>query len=154
MKYLKELLKSEKPHTLVLEALFSLYILFDIETPVALAKLVDTTIGNVVLILFALSLFAVAGPTVGVLALIAAYSLIKRSSRATGSLYRQPEHEAEEIKMQMLREYNSFPRTLEEDVITDMSPIIRDDGGMNADYKPVLGNLNNASPIDYDSSIM
>ena len=148
MKYLKELLKTEKSHVLVLDALFSLYILVDIDTPVALAKLVDNTIGNVVVMLFALTIFYLAGPVVGVLAVLAAYSLIKRSSRATGTLYRQPEYEAEEIKMKMLSEYNSFPRTLEEDVITEMSPIIRDDGGMNADYKPVLGNLNNASPIE------
>ena len=148
MKYLKELLKAEKRHTLVLDALFVIYIMFNIETPYALAKLVDTTMGNVVIVLFALALFAAAGPFAGVLALLAAYSLINRSSRATGSAYKQPEHEAEEIKMQLVREHNSFPRTLEEDIITDMSPIIRDDGGMNADYKPVLGNLNNASPID------
>ena len=148
MKYIKELLKAEKSHILVLDALFSLYIFVDIETPVALAKLVDNTLGNVAVMLFALTIFYIAGPVVGVLAVLAAYSLIKRSSRATGTLYRQPEYEAEEIKMKMLSEYNSFPRTLEEDVITEMSPIIRDDGGMNADYKPVLGNLNNASPIE------
>ena len=56
--------------------------------------------------------------------------------------------------MQMLQEHNSFPRTLEEDIITDMSPIIRDDVNMNADYKPVLGNLNNAASLDNVNSLM
>lgn len=141
-------MKKEKRHTLLLQALFAIYILLNIDTPIALAKLVDTTIGNGLIMLLAITMFAAAGPFTGVLALLAAYSLITRSSRATGSVYKQPEYEAEEIKMQLLSEQNSFPRTLEEDIIVDMAPIIRDDGGMIADYKPLLGNLNNASPVN------
>ena len=153
MKYIKGLIKSEGTPSIVLDLLFIMYILFDIETPTALAKLVDTPVGNIMTVLFAVSMFAVSGPIAGVLALLAAYTMITRSSRATGSVFKQLEHEAEEIKMQMFNQYNSNPTTLEEDVITDMSPIIRDDGGMNADFKPVLGNLNNASPIDYAETL-
>lgn len=141
-------MKKEKRHTLLLQALFAIYILLNIDTPIALAKLVDTTIGNGLIMLLAITMFAAAGPFTGVLALLAAYSLITRSSRATGSVYKQLEYESEEIKMQLLSEQNSFPRTLEEDIIVDMAPIIRDDGGMIADYKPLLGNLNNASPVN------
>jgi len=148
MKHIKKLLNAENRPVIILDALFVLYILFDIGTPIALAKIVDNTIGKIAVILFALGVFYVADPLAGVLALIVAYSLITRASRITGSIYIQPEHESEEIKMQMLSDYNSFPRTLEEDVITDMSPIIRDDGGMHADYKPVLDNLNNAASLD------
>jgi hypothetical protein len=154
MKHIKKLMNSENRPVIILDALFVLYILFDIGTPIALAKIVDNAIGKIVVIMFALGVFYAADPLAGVLALIVAYSLITRSSRITGSIYRQPEHEAEEIKMQMLRDYNSFPRTLEEDVISDMSPIIRDDGGMNADYTPVLGNLNNAAPIGNGGGLM
>ena len=145
---MKKIMNAENRPVLILDALFVLYILFDIGTPIALAKIVDTTIGKIITMLFVLIVFYAADPIAGILALLVAYSIITRSSRITGSIYRQPEHEAEEIKMQMLSEHNSFPRTLEEDVITDMSPIIRDDNEMTADYKPVLGNLNNAASLD------
>ena len=153
MKYLKELFKTEKRPELFLDSLFVIYILSDIDTPVELAKRIDTPLGNIMVILFAICMFIIAGPITGILALLTAYSLIKRSSHSTGSVFKQLEHEGEEIKMQMFNQFNSNPTTLEEDVITDMSPIIRDDGGMNADFKPVLGKLNNASPIDYVDSL-
>ena len=145
---MKKILNAETRPVLILEVLFVLYILFDIGTPIALAKLVDNTIGKTTIMLFVLSIFYAAGPIAGILAMFASYSIITRASRATGSIYKQPEYEAEEIKMKFLREHNSFPKTLEEDVITEMSPIIRDEGGMAADYKPVLGNLNNAASLD------
>ena len=149
MKYIKSLLNAEKKHSIVLEVLFLIYVLFNIQTPLVLAKLVDTTIGNVVVVVLALTVFAAAGPIAGILALLASYSLINRSARATGGAYRQDETEAEEIKMKMLEQYNEFPKTLEEEVVSDMAPIIRNDGGVQADYKPVLNNLNDAAPIDY-----
>lgn len=145
---MKKILNVENTPVLILEVLFVLYILIDVGTPVALAKMVDNTIGKITIMMFVLSIFYAAGPIVGILAMFAAYSIITRASRATGSIYKQPEYEAEEIKMKFLREHNSTPKTLEEDVITEMSPIIRDEGGMTADYKPVLGNLNNAASLD------
>lgn len=149
MKYLRSLLKSERKHSVVLEVLLSIYVLFNIQTPFGLAKLVDTTIGNVVVVVLALTMFAAAGPIAGILALLASYVLITRSSRVTGGAYRQDETESEEIKMKMLEQYNEFPKTLEEEVVSDMAPIIRNDGGKQADYKPVLNDLFDAAPIDY-----
>lgn len=152
MKFLKDLMKAEKKHSLVLELLFVIYIMFDIETPVELAKLVDSSMGNIVVVLLALSMFAAAGPIAGILALLAAHTLIKRSSMQTGGVLMQSENHAEEIKMKMLKQYNDFPKTLEEEVVADMAPIVRNDGSQG-DFKPVLSDLQDAAPIDYEGVI-
>jgi len=153
MKLLKELMKGEKTHSLVLEILFVLYIIFDVETPHAIAEIVDTTMGNVVVVILALTMFSAAGPIAGILALLAAHTLIKRSSLQTGGAFKAVANEAEEIKMQMLEQYNDYPRTLEEEVVSKMAPIVNNNNPPHANYKPVLGNLQDAAPIDYEGVI-
>jgi hypothetical protein len=152
MKFVKDLMKAEKKHSLVLELLFVIYIMFDIDTPFELAKLVDTQFGNIVVALLGLTMFAAAGPIAGILGLLAAYTLIKRSSLKTGGVLLQSENKAEEIKMDMLNQFNDFPKSLEEEVVADMAPIVRSDGSQG-DFKPVLDDLNDAAPVDYDGVI-
>ena len=152
MKFVKDLMKAEKKHSLVLELLFVIYIMFDIDTPFELAKLVDTQFGNIVVALLGLTMFAAAGPIAGILGLLAAYTLIKRSSLKTGGVLLQSENKAEEIKMDMLKKFNDFPKSLEEEVIADMAPIVRSDGSQG-DFKPVLDDINDAAPVDYDGVI-
>jgi hypothetical protein len=152
MKFFKDLMKAEKKHSLVLELLFVIYIIFDIDTPLELAKLVDTQLGNVVVALLGLTMFAAAGPIAGILGLLVAYTLIKRSSLKTGGVLLQSENKAEEIKMDMLKKFNDFPKSLEEEVVADMAPIVRSDGSQG-DFKPVLDDLNDAAPVDYDGVI-
>ena len=153
MKLLRDLMKSEKSHSLVLEILFVLYIMFDVDTPNEIAKVVDTTTGNVVVVLLALTMFAAAGPIAGILALLAAHTLIKRSSAKTGGMFMYNPGEAEEIKMQDLQKYNEVPKTLEEEVVSKMAPIVHNDGKGPGDVVPVLGNLQDAAPIDYEGVI-
>ncbi len=153
MKLLKNLMKAEKSHSLVLEILFVLYIIFDIDTPHELAKVVDTTTGNVVVVLLALTMFAAAGPIAGILALLAAHTLIKRASLKTGGMFMYNYGEAEEIKMQDLKKYNEVPKTLEEEVVSKMAPIVHNDGKGAGDVVPVLGDLQDAAPIDYEGVI-
>ena len=153
MKFLKDLMKSEKRHSLVLEILFVIYIIFDIDMPFEVAKVVDTTMGNVAVVLLALTMFAAAGPIAGVLALLAAHTLIKRASVKTGGMFMYNSGEAEEIKMQELQKYNEIPKTLEEEVVSTMAPIVHNSGSGSSDVVPVLGNLQDAAPIDYECVI-
>ena len=153
MKLLNTLLKAEERHKRVLELLLVIYIIFNIDTPIWLALWVDSQIGNVFVVLLALTMFAAGGPIAGILALIAAHTLITRSTRVTGSYYTQTDGGAETIKMEMLDKYNDFPKTLEEEVVANMAPLVRYDGPPNIDYKPVLESLHNAASIDYDGVI-
>lgn len=153
MQFLKSLMNAEDRHKRVLELIMSIYIVFNIDTPIELAKLVDSPSGNVVVVLLALTMFAAAGPIAGILALIAAHTLIKRSSKETGSFYMQGIGKAEEIKAEMLDKYNSFPKSLEEEVVDQMAPLVGPEANSSLDYKPVLDSLHDAAPINYDGVI-
>ena len=138
MNYLKLLLKEVKSHELVVGAILIIYILAGVSTPGFLADLVDTTIGSIVVIILACSLFVNVHPVLGVIGLIAAYELLKRSSSATGNgaliKYLPTEHK----KGQVLSAMNQFPVTLEEEVVRKMAPLSRNLNLSAPSYKPVL----------------
>ena len=150
MNLLKEL--TSKKHEAVVMMLMALYVIFPIETPMALAKMIDTEMGKVVVYVAALSMFA-HSLEFGILSLLVAYTLVKRSSVMTGSNYMKGSEKAEEIKMDILEKYNAFPKTLEEQVVENMAPLVMHDAAPNVDYKPVLSKLNDAAPINYDGVI-
>ncbi len=150
MNLLKEL--TSKKHEAVVMMLMALYVIFPIETPMALAKVIDTEMGKVVVYVAALSMFA-HSLEFGVLSLLVAYTIVKRSSVMTGSNYMKGSEKAEEIKMEILEKYNAFPKTLEEQVVENMAPLVIHDAAPNVDYKPVLSKLNDAAPINYDGVI-
>ena len=153
MKLLTNLLKKEKAHQTLLAIVFALYIIMDIQTPYTIAPWIDSVPGNVIVTLLAISMFMVAGPIAGVLGIVAAYILIKRSSKKTGSYYLQNNGKAEEIKMKMLETYNDFPKTLEETVVQHMAPLVKHSPAYNSNYTPVLDKLHDAAPIHYDGVI-
>ena len=150
MNLLKEL--TSKKHEAVVMMLMALYVIFPIETPMALAKMIDSEMGKVVVYVAALSMFA-HSLEFGILSLLVAYTLVKRSSVMTGSNYMKGSEKAEEIKMEILEKYNAFPKTLEEQVVENMAPLVIHDAAPNVDYKPVLSKLNDAAPINYDGVI-
>lgn len=147
MKLVKNLLKAEHRHSRLLELLLAIYIIVDVDTPRQLARMVDTTVGKIVIYLLIASMFYAAGPIAGVLSICAAYLLIDRSSKKTGSYYTNAES-AEEIKMDILKNYNGFPKTLEEDIVNSMAPLVKHGSIGPSDYKPVLGKLHSASAIN------
>ena len=150
MNLLKEL--TGKKHEAVVMMLMALYLVFPIETPMGLAKMVDSEIGNIVVYVAALAMFA-HSLEFGILSLLVAHTLVKRSSMMTGSNYMKSTEKAEEIKMEILEKYNAFPKTLEEQVVENMAPLVIHDAAPNVDYKPVLSKLNDAAPINYDGVI-
>jgi hypothetical protein len=147
MKLVKNLLKAEHRHSRLLELLLAIYIIVDVDTPRQLARMVDTTVGQIVIYLLIATMFYAAGPIAGVLSICAAYLLIDRSSKKTGSYYTNAES-AEEIKMDILKNYNGFPKTLEEDIVNSMAPLVKHGSIGPSDYKPVLGKLHSASAIN------
>jgi hypothetical protein len=88
----------------------------------------------------------------GVLALLAGYTLLQRASVASGNAYIYQENKAEEIKMKMLDQYKDYSKTLEEEVVASMAPIVQT-GNQNFTFKPVLDDLQNAAPVDYEGVI-
>ena len=81
---MESLYKSARKHELLLTVLIVLYIVLNVPTPSIIASYVDTPLGNIAVVVIALSLFIHSHAVVGVLGLFAAYVLIRRSA-ANGS---------------------------------------------------------------------
>lgn len=152
MKLIKELLKNlrtlkfDKQDTL-LGLLFVVYLLFDLQTPLVLSQLIDSTLGNVVVLVFALSLFYTKNPFVIVLGFVVAYQLIRNSSIHTGSFAMDNHLPSEEKKKQAMAEFNKpRPTTLEEEMVDNIKPMST--GTItNPAYKPVIAENHKATKV-------
>ena len=153
MKNLNDLFKAEKRHQLMLGVVFVIYILMNVQTPRTLAELVDNLYGNIVVVVIALSVFTQSNPVVGILAMVAAYELIKRSNVGTGNHAIRNYLPSDKSKVMDFSRYNDFPVTLEEQVVKKMAPLVKHDAPPNSNYKPVLNALHDASPINYEGVI-
>ena len=147
--------KAQKTSSFLLAIVLIIYIICNIKTPIDLAKLIDNIIGNIVVVVIALCIFA--GDTspkiVGILSLLAGYILIKRSSEANGTYGLRNYVPSEEKKAIDFSQYNDFPITLEEEVVAKMAPLVTNPSVPNANYKPVLDGLHDAAPINYEGVI-
>jgi hypothetical protein len=95
-------------------------------------------------------LFSNSNPVVGVLSIVAAYFLIKRSSITTGSFAIQKYLPSEASRSEDFSKLNEVPITLEEQMVFKMAPLVKHDAQYpDANYKPVLDSLHEAAPIDY-----
>ena len=150
MQNLKDIIKADNRQQLVLGVVLILYIILNVKTPKLLSDLIDTIYGNIVVVIVAMVLFSNSNPVVGVLSIVAAYFLIKRSSITTGSFAIQKFLPSEESRSEDFSKLNEVPITLEEQMVFKMAPLVKHDSQYpDANYKPVLDSLHEAAPIDY-----
>jgi hypothetical protein len=140
----KTITKAQKSH-LVLIALFIIFILFDVPVPRVVSSLVDTTLGNVVVIFGALSLFYCKNNVLAVLGLVVAYELIRRSAGIYGLLNHVPTQENKDKMMNSFNE-NIKHSTLEEEMVSNILPLVSGPVG-TPNYEPVLDNLYSATSL-------
>lgn len=112
-----------RKHEMLLTVLLILYIVLNVSTPNIIAPHIDTPLGNIVVVLIALSFFTHSHPVVGILGLFAAYVLIRRSSDTTGSSAIEDYVPSEKKKSMELSAYNQFPVTLEEQMVALRAPL-------------------------------
>lgn len=149
MKNLKKLIATENRHQIILGVVFLIYIVASVPTPYILAQMVNTSVGTAIVVILALSMLGCCNPIVAILGLVAAYELVKRSGRAA-SLATAP---SEVTKLAQMKKYNEFPKTLEEEMVQKMVPLVRHPPAPGANYKPVLDDIQNAAPINYEGVI-
>ena len=137
----KSVMKSK--HHLVLTILLCVFIVFDIQVPDALANMVDNPIGKIAVAALALCLLSM-NTLLGVIGLVAAYVLIKRSANTTGTQAEKDYLPSEAKKRAVLSAMNQFPMTVEEEVIAKMLPMANQVDLSEAEFKPVLGDTHNA----------
>ena len=150
MQNLKKLIATENRHQIVLGAVFLIYIVGNVPTPHILAEMVNTTIGNAIVIVLGLSMIAAANPVVGILGLVAAYELIRRSGGMSSAIAGIP---SEVTRLADMKKYNQYPKTLEEEVVQRMAPLVRHAPAPGANYKPVLDDIQDAAPVNYEGVI-
>ena len=149
---MKSLKFNDKRHY-ILAAVLALFIVMDIQVPNQVANLVDTIVGKIVVIMVGLSLMVI-NPLVGVLGVIAAYELVRRSS-ASGDLFGDVSDliPNEEDKHEEMQVYQNNEITVEEEVIAKMLPMANQVDLSEAEFKPVLGDTHNADKCGISFSI-
>ena len=148
MEGLSGLFKKENMGELALAILLIVYLVLGFRTPDAIAGMVDTLVGKIVMFVIVILLFLHANPLLAVLALFVAFDLMRRSSVATGIDALQKFAPSEEKRTSQFTAYNQFPYTLEQEVVAKMAPMVSAGSSLTqASYKPMLDNLYDASPV-------
>jgi len=148
MLYMEDLLKPIKKNKTVYLFVFLiiLFVTSNIQVPEVLANIIDNPLGQISIYLIALSLFFV-NNVLGAVALIGAFELIRRSEKKTGTYQIKRFLPSQTHKDRHLSSFNQFPLTLEEEVVSNMVPLVNEAPIMAPSYKPVLDNLYNASTL-------
>jgi len=146
--------KGENMTQHLLSVLFVIYLIMGYTTPEPLASAIDSLFGKVVVIVIALALFSISNPVLGVLGLLVAFDLIRRSARATGTYALSKFMPTEEKKTTQLTAYNQFPYTLEQEVVKKMAPLnYTSSNSTQVNFMPILENNYDAAPLDYNGII-
>jgi len=153
----RTLMRQEKQHEMVIFVLLVLYIVFTPAVPSALAQYVESTVGQVIVVILAITLFISTNPVVGILGFLAAYEFIRRSSHVTGVYGIKTYSPTEEKKQAVMTAMNPAPmKTLEEELVDSLVPISpNNDIGLSdgGSFQPVLGELYGAVEPDYEGVI-
>ena len=156
MEYLKELFEKRNLVQLTLVILFIIYLLTGSETPESIANIVDTMTGKILVIVFALMLFAYSNPILGVLGLFVAYNVLKNAS-ISSTLMITPSLEAyyptEEKVWSPFTPSHQFPYTLEQEVVKEMAPHKFNTVYEAPSFKPSLDDTHDAASVNYNGAV-
>lgn len=144
----RDLMRKARAHELVLGGLFVVYSGFDIQSPDFLNEFANSSIGVIVIMACAVSLFLYLNPIVAILGLVACYELIRRARG--GSLVTPDEMISYLPKSQPdcrnLNAYNQFTNTLEQEMVSKMAPLTGPSVGA-VSYRPEMEDDHGATPI-------
>jgi len=148
MESLNNLTKREHFSELILIVLIIVYLILGIKTPELIAKVVDTLIGKIGLLLVVVYLCLYSNPILAVMFALFAYDLIRRSELETGIASLDKYAPSEKKKMSHFSAFNQFPYTLEQEVVAKMAPLVHSGTPLTeASYKPLLEDTHNATKI-------
>lgn len=142
MEFVNKLFKYYKAHQVVILALLVVYILSGMKTPQPVGAMIDSTLGNLVILAMALFSLYHGHPVIGLVGLYAAYELIMRSSGGSNTIKKfLPSQAKTDDAMDAM---NDFPLTLEEEEVARMSPLVGPGASAVLAYKPNDGEVHNA----------
>ena len=147
MKVLEQL-KSLKSIEIGILSLFILFVILPLKLPLMVANLFDSPIGVILLFVIAVSLFFYTNPILGVIFILVAYELIRRSSETTGGNNVVRDNTTQHMKDIELEKLNPVqPETLEEEMVNKMVPARNEfiKGDLSNDFKPNMNSNMDAS---------
>jgi len=106
---------------IILGALFAVYFIVGIKPPQMIATAIDSIAGKLLIFCIILYLFIKRHFILGVLAVIAFYDLMRKSSAITGISDLLQYAPTEKKKFSELTAYNQFPYTLEQEMVAKMT---------------------------------
>ena len=136
----KKLLTVENLIGLVLAVL----ILFDVKMNMAMTQFVNSPLGIVICIILTIILFVFLHPILGFLFLIYLYENVKHLNKMFANLTRQSQTRKATGVMKDMNK-NSYNVQVEEEVITNMAPIVKKRENPNAKFVP-----NDESSVKYN----
>lgn len=141
---------------------FVIYLLFNIQLPLAVNQLIDTSFGVVVILILTLWVFLSTNPIVGVVAIFVAYELVRRSASAVMDQPRvamiqynpiQIKRDIQIADMNTSLDVNAVSAaplepTLEEEVVKQMAPLSSGTPKfIETGFKPIAESTHNASAV-------
>ena len=146
----------------ILGILLLIFIIFQINLPADVSRFVGSLPGLIVVVCIVIYLFAREGPVIGILGLIAGYQMLAR----VGILVN---NRLDFLNVAPIPTYNNiqtllpnkrvngitfspthqFPPTLEQEVISDLVPIVVNNDPPHFKYKASTAGQNNAAPIGF-----
>ena len=135
---------SFKSQDLLLTLVFVIYLISNAKIPLMLEKMIDTTSGNIVIIILALIVMIKFNPVVGVLGLLVAYELMRRSSISNSNILLR-QNEMEVLNKELKK------TTLEEEMVGQVKTYVSDEN-TPSNIKPLLSDLHNASNLANSTS--
>ena len=140
---------------LIVAVVFVIYLVSNLKLPLFLEKLIDTTAGNVAIMIMALFVLMTCNPLVGVLSFVVAYEIMRRSSVSNSNIVLKNEVPSESSKKHEMDVSNkdAKKRTLEEEMVGEVKTYVSDEN-IPSSVKPLLGDLHNASNLANSPSNM
>tara|TARA_B100001758_G_scaffold36350_1_gene27633 strand:+ start:3392 stop:3856 length:465 start_codon:yes stop_codon:yes gene_type:complete len=148
-KLLGKQLKKFSPIQVIVLVVVLVFVLYDTPLPSEVENIVREPFGKFILLVIVLGSFASFGVIVGMLVLLGAYEILRRSGethehRITNKLLNTPSKVYNENNS--LSAMNQFPITLEEEVIHKMVPLVEGDLGPKS-YKPTVSEIDGTTPL-------
>lgn len=139
----------------LLGGLFLVYFILGNPVPEALGEfLAGGLAGKAVLLVAVALLFMTATPLIGVMGLLVAIDLVRKSGDSTGSVAASMFLPSEEKKASTLNSFNQFPYTLEQEMVA-LRTVKRDNGNYpESSFKPLLENDHGALSVSGDNETL
>ena len=145
----KKMYKPKMMESLLI-VLMLIYIIFPLPLPLEVAKLVDTFLGTVVILVIIGLLFFLVNPLVGLVGLVLGYVLLNRASNTTGSKVLRKYVPNEDQKKQDMIKFNAdspIDGSLEIQAVSNVPIITVNEENVETPYKPVYSTSEDYSDI-------